>query len=81
MRTAIGISDVYMPVLLNFSNVDKLNVIARLAASLKEDAKMSEDDDFLNCFSGNWENEKSTADVVAEYRDNSYSDSTEKIEW
>lgn len=81
MRTANSISDVYMPVLLNFSNADKLKVIARLAASLNEETKKSADDDLLNCFSGNWENDKSTADVVAGYRDNSYCDPTKKIEW
>ena len=68
MRTTNSIADVYMPVLLNFSNADKLNIIARLAASMNENASKAVDDDLLNCFSGNWENDKSTADVVAEYR-------------
>ena len=68
MRTTNSIADVYMPVLLNFSNADKLNIIARLAASMNENASKVVDDDLLNCFSGNWENDKSTADVVAEYR-------------
>ena len=37
--------------------------------------------DIFNCFSGDWENDKSTAEVVANYRDNSYSDPNKKIEW
>lgn len=77
-----SISDVYMPLLLSFSDKDKLNVIAKLAASLKENKKQSVDDkDFLKCFSGNWENGKSTSEVVANYRDNSFSDPNKKIEW
>ena len=82
MRKNMSISDVYMPVLLNFSTADKLNVIAKLAASLKDNhAPNSSDIDFMKCFSGNWENGKSSADVVASYRDNCYSDPNKKIEW
>ena len=82
MATATRISDVYMPVLLNFSKADKMNIIAKLTASLKEDyAEKKDDMDIFSCFSGDWENDKSTADVVASYRENSYSDPNKKIEW
>lgn len=38
-------------------------------------------DDFLNCFSGDWENDKSTAEVVASYRDNSFSANDKNLVW
>lgn len=83
MRGTTSISDIYMPVLLNFSNSDKLNVIAQLAASLKENSQepVDEGNDLFKCFSGNWENEKPTDEVVAGYRDGSYSEPNKKIEW
>lgn len=82
MEKTMSISDVYMPVLLNFSKEDKLNIISQLTASLKDNYTEKKDDmNIFNCFSGDWENEKSTAEVVASYRDNSYSDPNKKIEW
>ena len=82
MESTRSLSDIYMPVLLNFSKADKLNVIAQLTASLKDsNAEKESNMDIFKCFSGSWEDEKSTADIVASYRDNSYSDPNKKIEW
>ncbi len=35
----------------------------------------------MNSFSGDWENDKSTAEVVAGYRDNSFSANDKKLVW
>jgi len=82
MKGTMRISDVYMPVLLNFSKADKLNIITQLKASLNNSHEEKKDDmDIFNCFSGDWENDKSAAEVAASYRDNWYSDPNKKIEW
>lgn len=40
------------------------------------------DQEFLNCFGGSeWENGKSSAEVVDEYRRNSYSDPHKQLVW
>ena len=39
------------------------------------------DQDFLDCFSGDWENEKSTAEIVDDYRRSSFSDPEKNIAW
>ncbi len=39
------------------------------------------EEEFLNCFSGDWENDKSTTDVVAEYRRNNSLAPKKNLQW
>lgn len=67
MFETTSITDMYMLILASLSPEDKLDLIAKLSASMKEKLASSKRPDIRTCFSGDWSN----TDVNA-LRDNEY---------
>jgi len=67
MFETTSITDMYMLILASLSPEDKLDLIAKLSASMKEKLASSKRPDIRTCFSGDWSN----IDVNA-LRDNEY---------
>lgn len=75
-------SDYYLPLLTTLSNDDKLDIIAKLIASMRpSEHKNSHKHDIRTCFSGSWDNEKSTTEVADELRNSRFFDPDRYIEW
>ncbi len=69
MEQTVRISDFYMPMLTRLSDDDKLDIISRLAVTIRsKSVAKREKPDIRTCFSGNWENEKTTVQVADELR-------------
>lgn len=62
------VSDFYMPMLLNLSDDDKLDLIARLSFTMHSVNKKKARPDIRHCFSGDWENDKPTHELAREWR-------------
>ena len=56
MFETTSITDMYMLILASLSPDDKLDLIAKLSASMKEKAASSKRPDLRTCFSGDWSN-------------------------
>lgn len=68
-----SVSDFYMPMLLNLSDDDKLDIIAKLTSTMRSSSKKKHTrPNLLNCFSGDWDNEKSSTEVADELRASRY---------
>lgn len=61
MFETTSITDLYMLILASLSPDDKLDLIAKLSASMKEKSETSRRPDLSTCFSGDW----SDVDVAA----------------
>lgn len=73
MIRSTSVSDFYMPMLLNLSDDDKLDIIAKLTNTMRSSSKKKNSrPNLLNCFSGDWENEKSSKEVADELRASRY---------
>lgn len=74
-------SDYYVPMLLNLSDDTKLDIIAKLKATMRPHNKMRRPKpDIRKCFSGDWENDKSTNEVADELRISRYYEPKD-LEW
>ena len=67
MFETTSITDMYMLILASLSPDDKLDLIAKLSASMKEKVASSKRPDLRTCFSGDWSNIDAHA-----LRDNEY---------
>lgn len=67
MFETTSITDLYMLILASLSPDDKLDLIAKLSASMKEKSEISKRPDLNTCFSGDW----SVIDATA-LRNNEY---------
>lgn len=56
MFETTSITDLYMLILASLSPDDKLDLIAKLSASMKEKSEVSKRPDLNTCFSGDWSN-------------------------
>ena len=69
MEQAIRISDLYMPMLARLSDDDKLDIISKLVVTMRSKPTVGRaKPDLRTCFSGEWENEKTTTQVADELR-------------
>lgn len=68
-----NVSDFYLPFLVNLSDDTKLDIIARLTVSMRKVNKTKKKrPDITKCFSGDWDNDKSTNEVADELRNARY---------
>ncbi len=69
MKQAVRVSDFYMPMLARLSDDDKLDIISKLVVTIRSKSTVEKaKPDLRTCFSGNWENEKTTTQVADELR-------------
>ncbi len=69
MEQTARISDLYMPMLERLSDDDKLDIISKLITSMRQKThKENNIPDLRTCFSGDWENGKSTIEIDDELR-------------
>lgn len=69
MEQTARVSDLYMPMLARLSDDDKLDIISRLVVTIRSKTKQERPrPDIRTCFSGEWENEKTTTQVADELR-------------
>ena len=67
MEQTVRISDLYMPMLEKLSDDDKLDIISKLVVMIRSKSKTNKvRPDISSCFSGEWENEKTTTQVSDE---------------
>lgn len=82
MQTTVRPSDYYMPLLAMLSNDDKLDIIAKLSSTMHSSRLGgSPRPDIRTCFSGSWDNDKSSVQVAEELRASRYYDSDRIVEW
>lgn len=78
----LSISDFYMPLLSKLSDDTKLDLIAKLSRTMQHKTnRVTKKADIRTCFSGDWENGKSTAEVADELRAARHFDTEKNIEW
>ncbi len=73
MEQRLRISDFYMPMLARLSDDDKLDIISKLVVMIRSnntDERVRPD--LRTCFSGEWENGKTTTQVADELRASRY---------
>lgn len=81
MIRSLNISDFYLPMLVNLSDDDKLDIIAKLSVTMRKSNKAKrERPDIRTCFSGEWENDKPTDVVADELRSSRYYEQKD-LEW
>lgn len=69
MEQRSRISDFYMPMLARLSDDDKLDIISKLVVTMRSKTAIEKvKPDLRTCFSGEWENEKTTMQVADELR-------------
>lgn len=69
MEQTVRISDFYMPMLARLSDDDKLDIISKLVVAIRSKSSAGKArPDLRTCFSGEWENEKTTTRVADELR-------------
>ncbi len=69
MRQGARVSDFYMPMLARLSDDDKLDIISKLVITMRSKTKVEKTKpDIRTCFSGEWENDKTTTEVADELR-------------
>lgn len=69
MEQTARISDLYMPMLERLSDDDKLDIISKLITSMRQKTRKEKNiPDLRTCFSGDWENGKSTIEIDDELR-------------
>lgn len=69
MEQTVRISDFYMPMLARLSDADKLDIISKLVITMRSKPKeQKKKPDLRTCFSGEWENDKTTTQVADELR-------------
>lgn len=61
MFETTSITDLYMLILASLSPDDKLDLIAKLSASMKDKSEVSKRPDLSTCFSGDWSDIDATA--------------------
>lgn len=83
LQTTKSTSDFYMPMLASLSDDDKLDLIAKLTISMHSASRKNcnQRPDIRTCFSGEWENGKSTVEVAEGLREGRYYDLDKSVEW
>lgn len=80
MEKTARVSDLYMPMLARLSDDDKLDIISRLVITIRNSSKAEKaKPDLRTCFSGEWENDKTTTQVADEWRAARYFDEKDLI--
>lgn len=69
MEQITRVSDFYMPMLTRLSDDDKLDIISKLVITIRSKSNIKKvKPDIRTCFSGEWDNDKSTSQVADELR-------------
>lgn len=71
----------YLPMLMGLSDKDKETIIMSLSSSIGKNSRKVSRPDIRTCFSGHWEEGKTTDVVADELRAARWYDTDKAIEW